>query len=354
MDSIRNFVAGLDLGPWPTAGLIVAGFLLLAKAAELVFSRTLTRITRRTKTDVDDETIAILHRPLFLSVFFIGLAVATHQVPFPQIAHDAILSILKTLAVLTWLGVLFRLTNVYFSAHRASEGSRFLDPRTVPLYNNMIKIAGVAGGIYLVIVAWHVDATAWLASAGIVGIAVGFAAKDTIANLFAGVFILADAPYKIGDFINLDTGERGEVSHIGLRSTRILTRDDIEITVPNSVIGAAKIVNETGGRWPRERIRIQVGVAYGSDVDLVERILLEVGKQSELVCDDPEPLVRLRNFGESGLDIELLCWIREPVLRGRTLHEMNRAIYKRFAEEGVEIPYPKRDVYIRAMPRPLE
>jgi small-conductance mechanosensitive channel len=354
MDSLRTFVADLHLGPWPTAGLIVLGFLLLAKAAELFLAGVIIRLTSRTKTEIDDEAVAILNRPIFLSVFLLGVSLAVHQVPLPPGARNITLSLLKTVAVFIWLGALFRLTNVLFSTTRVSPGSRLMDPRTVPLFNNMIKIAGVATGIYLVIVAWHVDPTAWLASAGIVGIAVGFAAKDTIANLFAGVFILADAPYKIGDFINLDTGERGEVSHIGLRSTRLLTRDDIEVTIPNSVIGTAKIVNETGGRWPRERIRIPVGVAYGSDVDLVERVLLEVGKGSDLVCDDPEPLVRFRNFGESGLDFELLVWINEPVLRGRTLHELHRAIYKAFAREGIEIPYPKRDVYIRSMPKTPE
>jgi small-conductance mechanosensitive channel len=351
MESLRTFAADLHLGPWPTAGLIVLVSLILAKVAQFILAGVLLRLTRRTRTNLDDEAIAILHRPIFLSVFLAGLAIAVRQPTLPPGTLDLTLSLLKTLGILIWLGALFRLTNALFSTDRASAKSRLMDPRTVPLYNNMIKITAVAAGIYLVIVAWNVDPTAWLASAGIVGIAVGFAAKDTIANLFAGVFILADAPYKIGDFINLDTGERGEVSHIGLRSTRLLTRDDIEITIPNSVIGTAKIVNETGGRWPRERIRIPVGVAYGSDVDLVERVLLEVGKASDLVCNDPEPLVRFRSFGESGLDFELLAWINEPVLKGRTLHELHRAIYKAFAREGVEIPYPKRDVYIRSMPK---
>ncbi|OQW99996.1 MAG: hypothetical protein BWK74_00755 [Desulfobacteraceae bacterium A6] len=92
------------------------------------------------------------------------------------------------------------------------------------------------------------DLTAWVASAGIIGLALSFAAKDTLANLFSGVFILADAPYKIGDFIVLDSGERGEVTNIGIRSTRLLTRSDIEITVPNSIMGNTRIINEAGGR----------------------------------------------------------------------------------------------------------
>ena len=146
--------------------------------------------------------------------------------------------------------------------------------------------------------------TAWLASAGIIGIAIGFAAKDTLANLFSGVFIMADAPYKIGDFVVLDSGERGEITHIGIRSTRLKTRDDIEVTVPNSVMGNTKIINESGGPHEKFRIRVAVGVAYGSDIDKVREVLMGVALNDEAVCADPEPRVRLRNFGPSSLDFE--------------------------------------------------
>jgi small-conductance mechanosensitive channel len=154
----------------------------------------------------------------------------------------------------------------------------------------------------------------------------------------------------VGDFIVLDTGERGRVTQVGIRSTRLLTRDDIEITIPNNVIANTKIVNESGGPWERERLRIKLGVAYGSDVDRVRAVLLEVAGGVEHVAAEPEPRVRFRSFGESGLDFELLVWIDEPVLRGRTQDALNTAIYKRFQAERIEIPYPKRDVYVRELP----
>ena len=93
----------------------------------------------------------------------------------------------------------------------------------------MAKTVVVGGAIYLIFQFWGINVTAWLASAGIIGIAIGFAAKDTLANFFAGIFILADTPYNLGDYINLDTGERGKVVHVGLRTTRLLTRDDVEV-----------------------------------------------------------------------------------------------------------------------------
>ena len=204
----------------------------------------------------------------------------------------------------------------------------------------------VGGGLYFLFLTWGINVGGLLMTGGIAGLAVGFAAKDTLANLFSGFFILADAPYQVGDFIVLDTGERGQVTNVGLRSTRLLTRDDIEITIPNAVIGNAKITNESGGRWEKERIRVKVGVAYGSDVDRVRQVLMEVAEGNPNIDDEPEPRVRFRRFGESGLDFELMGWIHEPVLRGRVLDALNTEVYKRFAAEGIEIPFPKRDVYL--------
>jgi len=200
------------------------------------------------------------------------------------------------------------------------------------LFSNLCTIFVVALALYFVLLAWNINVTAWMASAGILGLAISFAAKDTLANLFAGVFILADSPYKLGDFIILDSGERGAVTHIGIRSTRILTRDDVEITVPNSIMGNAKIINESGGPREKYRIRIKVGVAYGSDIDQVQSVLLNVAQRNLEVCKSPAPRVRFRRFGDSSLDFELLCWVEKPVFRGRVSHALNSEVYPNVAK----------------------
>jgi small-conductance mechanosensitive channel len=185
-------------------------------------------------------------------------------------------------------------------------------------------------------------------------LAISFAAKDTLANLFSGVFIVADAPYKLGDFIVLDSGERGEVTHIGIRSTRLLTRDDVEVTVPNSIMGNAKITNESGGPHEKYRLRVKVGVAYGSDIDKVHAVLLDVANSHPDVAREPAPRVRFRGFGDSSLDHELLCWVEKPVKRGLVLHLLNTEIYKRFMVEEIEIPFPQRDVHLYPAQSPTE
>ena len=222
--------------------------------------------------------------------------------------------------------------------------------KTLPLFQNILNIVIIVFAVYLIFSIWNVDMTAWLASAGIIGIAVGFAAKDTLANLFSGVFIMADAPYKVGDYVVLDSGERGEITHIGIRSTRMFTRDHIEITIPNSVMGNSKIINESGGPHEKSRCRIPIGVSYNTDIDLVRSVLMTIANNEEMVCAEPEARVRFRRFSGSALDFELLVWIDQPELKGRLIDILNTEIFKQFKVNNIEIPYSKHDLYIKEMP----
>lgn len=331
--------------------LIIMCGLIAAKLVELFTTIVLKRMTRLTQSDLDDQIIDALQRPLFLTILFMSLAAAIHIIePNPNI-ESATLSTIQTLGILVWST--FALTVVKQLLRRISHFERkytFVRTETLPLFENLAMLTIVGASIYLIFSAWHIDMTAWLASAGIIGIAIGFAAKDTLANLFSGVFILADTPYKIGDYIVLESGERGEITHIGIRSTRMLTRDDVEVTIPNSIMGNTRIINESGGPHKKYRIRVKVGVAYGSDIDQVEKVLMTVANNEHRVCKTPEPRIRFRAFGASSLDLELLCWVDSPPLRGQVLHYLYTAIYKRFIEEGIEIPFTKQDIYIKELP----
>jgi small-conductance mechanosensitive channel len=319
----------------------------------MIMTRFIRRLLKKTKFTLDDQILDIFHRPIFVSILLLGLAVATDRLDFSQTVHFVTLSGLKTVAIFLWAKAAARFLQLIIVLV-SRDDSRFtlIQQRTLPLFNNLLVILVVALALYFVFLAWNINVTAWIASAGILGLAISFAAKDTLANLFSGVFILTDAPFKLGDFILLDSGERGEVTHIGIRSTRLLTRDDVEITVPNSIMGNAKITNETGGPHERYRIRVKVGVAYGSDIDKVKSVLMDVAGSQPEVCKAPAPRVHFRAFGDSSLDHELLCWVDKPVLRGRVTHLLNSAVYKRFIKEGIDIPFPQRDVFIKAAPAP--
>ena len=191
-----------------------------------------------------------------------------------------------------------------------------------------------------------IPVNAVFASAGIAGFAVAMAAKDSLSNLFGGVTIFLDRPFRTGDYIVLENSERGEVVQIGLRSTRIKTRDDIMITIPNSIITNTKIINQSSPE-PMFRVHIKIGVAYGSDIKKVETLLIGQARSNPLAAQHPDPCVRFRAFGDSALKFELLCWAMRPHDRGRLLHELNTGIYNAFAEAGIQIPDPQQDVHLK-------
>jgi small-conductance mechanosensitive channel len=319
----------------------------VGKMLQLMVRKVLEQAANRTKTDIDDRLIKLLSAPIIQTTVTLALIVAVMAFEERTAFDDVIIRILVTLLLFFWARAWLKATHLALEA-MSKNVRRFelFQPRTVPLFEMGIKIMLVIVFAYFFMVVWGIDGTAWLASAGIIGIAVGFAARDTLANLISGVSIVADAPYKIGDYIVLDTGERGIVTSLGIRSTRLLTRDDVEISIPNAVIGNAKITNESGGPWVKERIRVPVGVAYGSDTEEVVKVLVGIAADNPDVIERPEPRVRMRAFGESSLNFELLGWIDHPEDRGRITHELLLEIDKRFRQEGIVIPFPQRDVHV--------
>jgi len=328
--------------------LLVLGY-SIGKLLTLLVNKLLGRIAAITQSNLDDHIVRHLEAPIIQTTVTLALISSVFTLELPESVTHGVVRGLMTLLVFFWGKAWFAATPVILAELEANrEKFHVFQPRTVPLFEMGIKLFLLGVLAYLVFVIWGIDATAWVASAGIIGIAVGFAAKDTLSNLISGVSIIADAPYKIGDYIVLDTGERGIVTSLGIRSTRLLTRDDVEISVPNAVIGGAKITNESGGPWVKQRIRVPVGVAYGSDTEKVVRIMEEIADANDGVVDQPAPRVRMRGFGDSSLNFELLAWIGAPEQRGLVMHQLLMEIDRQFREQGVEIPFPQRDLHVRS------
>jgi len=352
---VMNFIEWLTVvvatPGWRQAAIVV-GAILAALLVRVLFTRVVFALTQKTATEIDDQIAREIRRPVVWSVLLAGVSWAHYEIDAHPVVDHVVFGFLLTLVGLFWAAAAMRVGRILLDGlSRRADEVPWIEPKTLPLFDIILKTVVAAGFLYVVCVAWGIPLASWLTSAGIVGIAVGFAAKDTLANLFSGIFIIADAPYKIGDYVVLDNNIRGEVLEIGIRSTRLLTRDDIQVTVPNAVIGGAQIVNQTGGPHDKMRVRVKVSVAYGSDVDQVGEVLLSCVEGVGHLCGDPAPRVRFREFGDSGLLFELLAWIDEPVYRGRVLNALNTNVYKAFAEAGIEIPYAKQDVYVKELPR---
>ena len=332
--------------------LLVVAYLVFAKVVDLFINRILKRIARGfTSTDLDDRILAIVHTPIVLSVLLIGLLHLISMEPVPGPPWDDFLPrAVKSVALLIWAVTFLRLLGLLADEYLRSILERGkIGADLFLLIKNVVRVVIIVAALLWLLSIWQVNMAPLFASAGIAGIAVALAAKDSLANFFGGISIFADRTFKVGDYIILDKAERGEVVEIGIRSTRILTRDDVQIIVPNSILATSKIINESAPE-PRFRIRVPVGVAYGSDLEQVEAVLLEVVRNNRAIVADPAPRVRLRSFGSSSVDFEILCWVEDPRFKGLEIHNLLKAAYRAFAEQNITIPFPQQDVYIKQLP----
>jgi small-conductance mechanosensitive channel len=187
---------------------------------------------------------------------------------------------------------------------------------------------------------------------GLLSVGIGFGLQNVTANFVAGLVLLFERPIKIGDRVTVGDVE-GDVEEISMRATRIRTLNNISIIVPNSQFTSSNIVNWSYGDL-RVRLDIEVGVSYGSDLELVLKSLKEVALENPKVMKDPEPDVLLRDFGDSSWNMRLRLWIDNPQGHHQIRSDINCAIVRKFREKGIEIPFPQRDLHIRSpLPLPL-
>jgi len=340
------FVQYLDgLPAWERFLVLVAVSVVAAKVVEAVSIEIVHRAVRGTESEFDDVLFEELHLPFYVSVALGGIYLAALSVKLPATLTFYLEGGSLSVVLLVWARALVRIGDQFLEAAKA-HGDKY---SFAPIFKNLWTFAILLGAVFGLLSVWNVDVTPLLASAGIVGIAVGFAAKDTVANFFGGLALYFDHTYKLGDYIQLDSGESGTVVEIGIRSTTLMTRDEVTVTVPNSVLNATRITNQSAPER-RKRIRVPIGVAYGTDLDRFEAALLDVAVAEDLVMDTPSPRARFRSFGDSALQYELLCWVATPTREAKATHRLNRGLYRRLDADGIDIPFPQRDVTVREVP----
>lgn len=338
---------------WWRVVFILAGTMAVAVVLRVAVLPILRRLVRHTRWTFDDEVLDLAWPAAYRTVLLVGLNLAGGEVITSPRIEFWLGAIITSLLVLIWGNAVNRMgTLLGVKISRNQERFRWIETRSLPLISFVQKVIVFGVMTYLIMSTWRLDLTGWLASAGVVGIAVGFAARDTLANFISGVFILMDAPYQVGQYIVIDGVTRGMVTDIGMRSTRLLTRDNVEVSVPNAVIAGAKIVNESSGPSTLMRVRVDVGVAYGSDVDQVRDVLLACVDDVPETTTDPAPTVRFIAMGDSALQFQVRVFVTDPEFRGRVVDQLNTRIYKNLRAAGVEIPFPQRDLHIKDWPSP--
>ncbi len=333
--------------PYAQAALAVLACLAAAGLSDWLVRQVLRRSVGYWPEWSIERLGKIARQAVFLTIVLIGVMWIIDAVELASRSERIALSLIQTAVILAWLVFGVRIVRIVLEAlGRRPAPPPIAQPTTASLVRNTLVVVLGLACLYAILIAWDVNITGLVASAGIAGLALSLAAQDTLGDLVAGIAILTDKPYRIGDYIVLDTGERGAVTAIGLRSTRLLTRDDVQVSIPNGVMGRAKIVNESGSPFQKYRLRVPVRVGYGSDIDHVMALMLAAAAEHPRICANPQARMRLRAFGDHGLEFEMLCWIDEPAHRGLVLHDLNCTIYRVFGKEGIVMPIPQQEVHV--------
>jgi MscS family membrane protein len=239
----------------------------------------------------------------------------------------------------------------YLEQKLISKTSNKIDDVIFDLLKRFSAIIIFATAVILAMDVLGVNIMPFIAGAGVAGIAIGFAAKDTLSNIIAGVLLLIDRPFEVGDRIEVWTAPAnsatwGDVLDVGLRATKIQTTDNIVIIIPNNEIMKRDIINYT--TITKEiRVRVLMGIAYDADVRKAKEIINRVSLELDWVMKEPPPTVVVKSFGDSAVNLEARVWIKDPRKRIHTISHITDRVKEVFQEEGIEIPFPKRDIYIK-------
>jgi small-conductance mechanosensitive channel len=338
------------MDPTTLRQIAISAAVFVAVTGGALFARRLLlslfrRWAAKTETALDDALLSVIRGPSIFWTIALGLyvGIGTSALP-PRMIQIAFLG-LHALVILSF---------TFVGANVASHALRYAAQRAelplTGLAQGVVKGVVIALGVVVLLGTMGVSITPILTALGVGGLAVALALQDTLSNLFAGIHILIEKSIRVGDFIRLESGEEGYVTDIGWRTTRIRLLPNNVVIIPNNKLAQARIVNFN---LPEKKLAllIPISVSYEADLDLVQRILVEeatrgIGRIPGLLAE-PAPFVRfIPGFGQSSLDLTLICHVGEFVDQFLVQHELRLQILKRFRTEGVAIPFPSRTVYV--------
>lgn len=328
------------------AGFVLAG-VFFGWLFEHVVLRRLQRLSLKTKTNWDNALIgAVRHTPI-LWFTALGAWLATRTLQLSDVLRRILEQGLSVLIIISFTLVVARAASALVASYSSQGRASTAGATLVTTLTRLVIF--VLGGLF-VLQSVGIPITPLITGLGIGGLAIALALQPTLANTFAGVQIIASGQIRKGDYIRLETGEEGHVTDIKWRNTTIKALwDDHEVVVPNSRLGDSVVVNYSLPSRPYW-VRIEVGVHYDSDLDHVERVVSEVARESAEACgcgpDQAEPVMRFHQFGDSSIDFFVRIRVDRYEMQYRLRHEFIKRLHMRFNEEGIEIPFPIRTLYV--------
>lgn len=330
------------------AGALVLA-LLVGYAVSAALAGALARAVARTNRELDQQLLALLRRPVYVTAIVVGLTWAGERVglaPDRQATFDAALG---TVAVAMWAVTLVRaadevLVALHSRAAAGQVGLEFMRGWATGLVHFAVRAALLLSALYGTMLLWGVDVRAWQVSAGVVGAVLGLAAQDSLGDVLAGVFIAGDATVRLGDVVRVNAELRGRVTAIGWRSTRLLTEDGVEINVPNGLLGAQRVVNESAGPSPSVRLACEFSVELGRTPAEVAEIVLPGAEALPELDRERAPALQFRGASPTGLRFALLVYVVDAARHLEARDAVNRHILAALRAAGADLARPRHEL----------
>ena len=323
------------------------GSLLLGVIFEKIIFKELRKIARKTKWKGDEIIIHAIHKMPILWFFIVGLYGALHSIEISPGLLSIIHKVLLIAVIFSCTVVLARVAISFVNLYSEKVGGVFV---STSIFSNLIKFLVFFLGILIILQFLGISITPLLTALGVGGIAVALALQDTLSNLFSGIQVIASRQLKIGDYVKIESGEEGYVMDITWRNTTIKALPNNMIVIPNAKIASAIVTNYYSPE-KEMAVLVQVGVSYDSDLQKVERVTVEVGKEvmKEVAGGVPEfePFIRYHTFSDSSINFTVILRAKEYVDNFLIKHEFVKRLRQRYREEAIEIPFPIRTLYMR-------
>jgi small-conductance mechanosensitive channel len=347
----RTTFLGLSVTDWVNLAISVFVVLVGYLLGTWLIRRLLPRVVRRTPSPIDDAILEAVGPDVRWLVVVLGLGFATSRLVFVNadlklFLKDAYFVLGLVIAVrLVWHVIDLGYQQYHEQLAQAGRAEQ-LDPALI-LLARLLRLSVIITGLLILLSYFGINVTALAAALGVVGLAFSLAAQDTLADAISGFIILADRPFRVGDRIEIQ-GEQtwGDVVEIGLRTTRIRTRDNRMVIVPNSIIGKNQVINYTYPD-PRYRIETHVGVAYGTDIDKARQVIIDTVREVDNVLPDKPVDALYAEMGDSAMIFRVRWWIESYIDTRRVQDRVHTALQRALDAHGIESPYPTQNLNVR-------
>jgi MscS family membrane protein len=338
--------------PYARFVFITLLFYVLSKIVRVFVLRHLKNLAKKSKSKTDDAIIETLEKPIIRFLTLIGLKIGITVLPFSEkilvVLHQIVNSFLIFIAALFLMSIVKTSLSIW-GKRWAEKTDSSIDDDLLPLLVKSSNVVFIILGVIFVLKEWNIDVTGLLAGVGIVGLALGFALKDSLANIFGGISIILDKTFKVNDVVKLEDGNMGKIMDIGLRSTKIKTWDNELLIIPNGNLANSTIQNY---KKPDLSVRGEVlfGVVYGTDVDKVKKVVTATLKRIPKVIknDKGKPIqVVFLKMGDFALEFTARFWVKDYNDKFLTKIKATEEIYKDLNKNKIGIPFPTRTLYLR-------